>query len=107
MLAGLCELPVLVLDFVEQSYVLDRDSGLVRESIDQLDLLVGKRLHRRSRHIEYTDRDALPHRGSAALALPLGLWPRALALPNRLMRLRFCVQECLHHFSETRRAPSG
>ena len=37
-LAGLRQLPVLILDFVEQPHVLDRDRGLVGEGLDQLDL---------------------------------------------------------------------
>ena len=35
---AICELAVLVLDFVEQPHVLDRDHGLVGERRDQLDL---------------------------------------------------------------------
>ena len=45
-LARLRELPALVLDFVEQPHVLDRDHRLVGEGGDQLDLLVGERAHR-------------------------------------------------------------
>ena len=44
-LARLRELPALVLDFVEQPHVLDRDHRLVGEGRDQLDLLVGERPH--------------------------------------------------------------
>ena len=47
MLARLRELAALVLDFVEQPHVLDRDHRLVGEGRDQLDLLVGERPHRR------------------------------------------------------------
>ena len=42
-LARLGELAALVLDFVEQPHVLDRDHRLVGERRDQLDLLVGER----------------------------------------------------------------
>ena len=42
-LARLGELAALVLDFVEQPHVLDRDHRLVGEGGDQLDLLVGER----------------------------------------------------------------
>src|SRR5262245_56796722 len=38
-------LPVLVLDFVEQPHVLDRDRGLVRKGGSQFDLLLGERSH--------------------------------------------------------------
>src|SRR5262249_15943492 len=41
-LVRLCELATLVLDFVEQPHVLDRDHRLVGEGGHQLDLLVGK-----------------------------------------------------------------
>jgi hypothetical protein len=41
-LTRLLELAVLVLDFVEQADVLDRDCGLVGEGGEQLDLLVGE-----------------------------------------------------------------
>ena len=44
-LARLGELAALVLDFVEQPHVLDRDHRLVGEGRDQLDLLVGERPH--------------------------------------------------------------
>ena len=43
MLARFGELAALVLDFVEQAHVLDRDHRLVGEGGDQLDLLVGER----------------------------------------------------------------
>ena len=43
MLARQFELTALVLDFVEQPHVLNRDHRLVGEGFDQLDLLVGKR----------------------------------------------------------------
>ena len=46
-LARLGELAALVLDFVEQPHVLDRDHRLVGEGRDQLDLLVGERPHAR------------------------------------------------------------
>ena len=44
-LARLRKLAALVLDFVEQPHVLDRDHRLVGEGRDQLDLLVGERPH--------------------------------------------------------------
>src|SRR5262245_4177287 len=43
-LARQFELVVLVLDFVEQPYVLDCDHRLVREGLDERDLLVSERL---------------------------------------------------------------
>jgi hypothetical protein len=39
-LAGLSQLPVLVLDFVEQPYVLNGDDGLVGKSGSEFDLSV-------------------------------------------------------------------
>ena len=44
-LACLLQLPVLVLDFVEQPSVLDRYCRLVGEAGDQLDLLIGEWPH--------------------------------------------------------------
>ena len=44
-LARLGELAALVLDFVEQPHVLDRDHRLVGEGRHQLDLLLGERPH--------------------------------------------------------------
>ena len=41
-LARLCKLAVLVLDFVEQPHVLDRDHRLVGEGLHERDLLVGE-----------------------------------------------------------------
>ena len=57
-LARICELAALVLDFVEQPHVLDRDHRLVGEGRDQLDLLVGERPHR------------APHQGNDANRTP-------------------------------------
>jgi hypothetical protein len=42
-LARLRQLPALVLDFIEQTHVLDRNHRLVGEGLDQLDLLAGER----------------------------------------------------------------
>src|SRR6266568_5785772 len=58
-LARLFKLPALVLDLIEQPYVLDRDRGLVGEGCDQFDLLVGEWLHFRARQSQDADRDAL------------------------------------------------
>ena len=44
-LARLGELPALVLDFVEQPHILNRDHRLVGEGLHQLDLLVGEWSH--------------------------------------------------------------
>src|ERR1700730_12428828 len=45
-LAGLSELATLVLDFLKQPHVLDRNHRLVRESGSEFDLLCRERLHR-------------------------------------------------------------
>src|SRR5215469_9315154 len=58
-LVRLCELATLVLDFVEQPHVLDRDRRLVREGRDQLDLLVGERLNGAARQDQHAGRSAL------------------------------------------------
>src|SRR5262249_17320277 len=46
-LAGLFKLAAFVLDFVEQSHVLDGNRGLVGEGLNQRDLLVGERFNLR------------------------------------------------------------
>src|SRR5207245_1810349 len=51
---------VLVLNFVEQPNILDRDHRLIGEGLDQLDFLIGEWSYRRSGQIEHADRDALP-----------------------------------------------
>ena len=57
MLARLRKLPALVLDFVEQPHVLDRDHRLVGEGLDQLDLLIGERPHFRTRQYDHANRN--------------------------------------------------
>ena len=64
-LARLCELAALVLDFVEQPHVLDRDHRLVGEGRDQLDLLVGERPHLGARQRENADRHAFAQHRNA------------------------------------------
>ena len=71
---AICELSVLVLDFVEQPHVLDGDHRLVGEGRDQLDLLVGERPHFRASQCQDTDRGPLAqhrdteHRAKATAA---------------------------------------
>ena len=78
MLARQLELAALVLDFVEQPHVLDRDRRLVGEGRDQLDLLVGERPHLGARQGQNADRHALAqhrnaeHGAEAAQSLCLG-----------------------------------
>jgi hypothetical protein len=55
-LACLRELPVLVLDLVEQPHILDRDHRLVGESRDQLYVPVVERPHRAPAQQNDTDR---------------------------------------------------
>src|SRR5262249_47201948 len=55
-LVRLCELATLVLDFVEQPHVLDRDHRLVGEGGHQLDLLVGKWAHGASHQHDHANR---------------------------------------------------
>ena len=64
-LARFCKLPALVMDFVEQPHVLDRDHRLVGEGGDQLDLLVGERFHRASRQCNDADRRSFPQQRDA------------------------------------------
>src|SRR5262249_53906762 len=78
-LARHLQLAALVLDFVEQPHVLDRDRRLVSESRYQLDLLFGERPDLRARQCQNADRDAFAqHRHAedrAVAAQPLGLCP--------------------------------
>src|SRR6516165_1249301 len=60
MLARLFKLAALVLDFIEQSNVLDSNCCLVSEGRDQFDLLVRKRLHRGSLQDDHTNGRAFP-----------------------------------------------
>src|SRR5262249_48120349 len=58
-LARLFKLAALVLDFVEEPHVLNRDCGLVGERRDQLDLLVREWLYFRTRQGQNADWNAL------------------------------------------------
>ena len=58
-LARLRELPVLVLNFVEQTHVFNGDHRLVGEGGHQLYLLFGKRLDPLSRDCDHADRHLL------------------------------------------------
>ena len=60
MQARLGQLAALVLDFVKQPHVLDRDCGLVRESLDKGDLLFGERTHGGARQRYHADRGSFP-----------------------------------------------
>ncbi len=64
-LAGQFELAALVLDLVEQAYILDRDHRLVGEGGHQLDLPVGERPHHGARQRQHADRDALAQQRNA------------------------------------------
>jgi len=59
-LARLRQLPALILDFIEQPHVLDCDHCLVGEGGEQLDLLIGKGLHRATSQGDDADRAAFP-----------------------------------------------
>src|SRR5262249_34934656 len=69
MLARQLELPVLVLDFVEQAHVLDRDHRLVGEGGEQLDLLVGERRDLRLPLTYCAERHALAQQGYSHVKL--------------------------------------
>src|SRR5690242_19556535 len=53
---GLGEVPIAPLEFSKEPHVLDRDYGLVGESFDEFDLLVGERLDNAPAHQDETDR---------------------------------------------------
>jgi hypothetical protein len=59
-LAGLLELPILVLDFLEQLDVFDGDAGLVCEDGRKVDLFIRERLDCRSLQEQDADGDPLP-----------------------------------------------
>src|SRR6266511_750681 len=59
-LQGLAQFRVALLDFLEQTYVLDGDDGLVGEGFEQRDLLFGKRTNLRAADKNSSDGDALP-----------------------------------------------
>jgi hypothetical protein len=61
LLQGLGELARAHLHLVEQPHVFDRDHRLVGEGLDQLDLLLGERLHASALQVEDADRRSLPH----------------------------------------------
>ena len=62
---AICKLAVLVLDFVEQPHVLDRDRRLVGKRGDQLDLLLGERPHLVAGQSQNADRNAFAQHGNA------------------------------------------
>src|SRR5262249_39479077 len=64
-LACLLELPVLVLNFVEQPHVLDGDYRLVSEGLGQLDLLGAERLDVRPCQDQNADQLSLALQGHA------------------------------------------
>src|SRR6266568_4693128 len=97
-LARLRKLPALVLDFVEQVDVLDRDHGLIGESRRQLDLFVGERPHDAPGEKDDADRPSLaqqrdPERGT--MARPM------CKLPRREVRIgwniRYMNRSALEH----------
>src|SRR5262249_22788100 len=61
--ARLRELPVLILDFVEQTHVLNRDHCLVREGSSQVDLLFGERLDSPSVQDNHANRSTFAQQG--------------------------------------------
>ena len=54
-LARLCKLPALLLDFLEQAHVLDCNHCLVGESSNQLSLPVGERVHHSACQYNHSD----------------------------------------------------
>ena len=60
-LARLRELAALVLDFVEQPHVLDRDHRLVGEGGQEFDLPIGKGAHDVTCQSEHADQNAFTH----------------------------------------------
>jgi hypothetical protein len=84
MLACLGKLTALVLDFVEQADVLDRDHSLVGKGADKLDLSVRKRRDLRFPHGYYAEWNALTQQWNSQHA------PEALQ-PQRFREVIFRV----------------
>src|SRR5215471_8216230 len=61
LLERLAEIAVALLHLLEQPCVLDRDHGLVGEGHEQLNLLIGKRLHGSALQRDDAYRCPLPH----------------------------------------------
>ena len=74
-LARFRELAALVLDFVEQPHVLDRDHRLVGEGPDKLDLLARER----------------PNRPRSHTITPIGLPSRSIGTPSMVRPPIFCA----------------
>ena len=71
MLARFRELPVLVLDLLKKTNVLDRNHRLVGKGGDQLDLLLSERSHNRAEQEQDADRIPLSQkRDSKPGAIP-------------------------------------
>ena len=66
-LACLRELSALVLDFIEQTHVLDRDHRLIGKGCHQLDVLVVEWAHNGSAQQDHTDRAALAQKRYAEM----------------------------------------
>src|SRR6516162_2396942 len=64
MLACLFKLPALVLDFVEQAHVLNRNHSLVYEGCNEIDLLFRERVDRRPRQEYAANRPPLAESGT-------------------------------------------
>ena len=63
-----CELTVLVLDFVEQPHVLDRDHRLIGESSSELDLSVAEPTHGPAHQHNDTDWNSFSQQRDAQLS---------------------------------------
>src|SRR5215471_17372862 len=64
-LAGSFELPALVLDFLEQSRVLDCDHRLIGKGLEQTYLLIREELHFAAAECDCANRETFSHQGHA------------------------------------------
>ena len=84
-----CELTVLVLNFVEQPHVLDRDHRLIGENGDQLDLPLGEWAHGAPRQREHADWRSFTHERHAEHGVHP---PELLRFGKLIVRVRLDVE---------------
>src|SRR5262245_37005341 len=86
------------LHFVEQTHVLNRDHGLVGESGDKLDLLLGERTDGRTLQYDHSDSGSVANERNAKCRA------NARAVPQRVIWISLNVHD-VNHFSFEHGAP--
>src|SRR5262245_9952970 len=108
-LARLRELPALVLDFVEQPHILDRDRRLSSEVLDQLDLFVDERPHLLTKDDNRADQlSLLEHRDRKHRAITTELGASDYKrIPREIRRRRANIVNVRHLMRQRRLAQRG